>query len=572
MKRSLLAGLVLVLLFGCEAGKPPGQDGGKEAVGEQAAAPVLKADPAHGKELAKGCIECHGEDGGKTARDTPYIGGQAAEFLAASLAEYRDGNRQHEAMRVAVAMLNKQDMADLAAYYAGQSPAWEGNGVGVIGTGPRIPRPNPKAAAAGRELSRPCEGCHGKGGISERAQYPSLAGLPEAYLVDATRAYFKGGRKDRYMSMFKALTEQEIRNLAAYYASLKPRRLDLPVSGNAAAGKAASGSCAGCHGVDGNSLNPNFPSLTGQSSQYLAKAIADYRDGRRSSAMMKSVVARMSDATMRDLAAYYAGQQAVKIGTRALRPGADPLSEGAFLAASCDGCHGANGNSSAVGVPSLTGLSAHYLTKATADYRDGARKHAVMQGMVSTLGDMDIEKVSFHYAVQKPEPVRKAYKGDAAEGAKLAGTCDACHGKQGNSADPKTPTLAGQDPAYLASAMAEYAAGTRQSGAMQSPAEALKKEDMANLAAHYARQTPVHTTPRLPEAVETIAARCDRCHGEKGRGAAGQARLAGQVEAYLERVLLEYQNEKRKSGTMHGMSEVLSLTEIHAIAGYYSKQ
>ncbi len=575
-QRYLFAGLLVALLFGCEAGKPPepanGQQGGPNA-GEGSPTPKVQVDLAHGKELAVGCIECHGEDGAKTARDTPYIGGQSADYLAASMGGYRDGSRKHEAMRVAVAMLNKQDLADLAAYYAGQSAAWKGSGVGVKAEGPKISRPDPKSVAAGRELARPCAGCHGKDGISERSEYPSLAGLPEAYLRDATRAYLKGSRKDRYMAMFKALTEREIGNLAAYYSSLKPKRLPLPVNGNATAGKARSGGCAGCHGADGNSLSPTMPSLTGQSSEYLAKAIADYRDGRRRSTMMKGAVARLSNRDIQDLAAYYASQQAVKTGVRAARPGQDFLGEGAYLAASCDGCHGKNGNSSMVGVPSLTGLSAHYLVKATREYRDDVRKHVVMQGMVSTLGDLDIEKVSFHYAVQKPEPVRKSFQGDAAQGEKLAGQCDACHGKQGVSTDPNAPSIAGQDPAYLASALAEYASGVRKAGAMESPAAALKKQDMADLAAYYALQTPAQTKPRLPEPVEVIAARCDRCHGEKGMGGEGKSpRLAGQVEAYLERVLLEYQNESRKNAPMHGMSDLLSLTEIHAIAGYYSRQ
>ena len=78
------------------------------------------------------------------------------------------------------------------------------------------------------------------------------------------------------------------------------------IAGDAAAGKAKSASCAGCHGPEGISFSPDIPNLAGQKEAYLAKAIAYYKTGERKNPMMQSMVGGLSDADMADLAAYYA--------------------------------------------------------------------------------------------------------------------------------------------------------------------------------------------------------------------------------------------------------------------------
>jgi cytochrome c553 len=82
-----------------------------------------------------------------------------------------------------------------------------------------------------------------------------------------------------------------------------------PVSlaaGDAAAGKAKSATCAGCHGAAGISGNDLWPNLAGQKEGYLAKAMKDYRDGKRNDPMMSSMAKPLSDQDIADLAAYYA--------------------------------------------------------------------------------------------------------------------------------------------------------------------------------------------------------------------------------------------------------------------------
>ncbi|MCB1874981.1 MAG: cytochrome c [Chromatiales bacterium] len=78
------------------------------------------------------------------------------------------------------------------------------------------------------------------------------------------------------------------------------------VAGDAAAGKAKSATCAGCHGPQGVSMVPTYPNLAGQKEAYLAKAIRDYKSGTRTDATMKAMTAALSDADVDNLAAYYA--------------------------------------------------------------------------------------------------------------------------------------------------------------------------------------------------------------------------------------------------------------------------
>lgn len=80
--------------------------------------------------------------------------------------------------------------------------------------------------------------------------------------------------------------------------------------GNAAAGKEKSKSCAACHGATGNeSLDATYPKLAGQYPEYLAKALHDYKSGKRSNAIMAGMAAPLSDKDVDDLAAYYASQK-----------------------------------------------------------------------------------------------------------------------------------------------------------------------------------------------------------------------------------------------------------------------
>jgi cytochrome c553 len=78
---------------------------------------------------------------------------------------------------------------------------------------------------------------------------------------------------------------------------------------NPEAGKEKSRTCAACHGADGNSVTADFPKLAGQHSDYLVKAMNDYKSGKRKNPIMGPQAAPLSQRDMEDLAAYYSHQQ-----------------------------------------------------------------------------------------------------------------------------------------------------------------------------------------------------------------------------------------------------------------------
>ena len=78
---------------------------------------------------------------------------------------------------------------------------------------------------------------------------------------------------------------------------------------DAEAGKAKSGVCAGCHGVDGNAAIPMYPSLAGQWEDYLLHALQEYKSGVRKDPVMGAMVASLTQVDLENLAAYFASQK-----------------------------------------------------------------------------------------------------------------------------------------------------------------------------------------------------------------------------------------------------------------------
>jgi len=80
--------------------------------------------------------------------------------------------------------------------------------------------------------------------------------------------------------------------------------------GNVAAGQEKSRTCAACHGATGNeSLDDTYPKLAGQHPEYLARALREYRSGKRKNAIMAGFAAGLSDKDIDDLSAFYAAQE-----------------------------------------------------------------------------------------------------------------------------------------------------------------------------------------------------------------------------------------------------------------------
>jgi cytochrome c553 len=148
--------------------------------------------------------------------------------------------------------------------------------------------------------------------------------------------------------------------------------------GDVEAGKTKSATCAACHGVDGNSVNPEWPKLGGQHEGYLVQQLLYFADGERDNETMKGMAANLTEQDRADLAAYFASQE-VSYGT------ADPelveLGERIYRAgnaesgvAPCMGCHGPNGaGNPPANYPALRGQHAKYVENQLHGFAEGNR-------------------------------------------------------------------------------------------------------------------------------------------------------------------------------------------------------
>jgi len=175
-----------------------------------ASASMAAGDAAAGKVKFFTCKGCHSISGYTNAYPNyhvPKIGGQFEPYVISALKAYKDGAREHGSMEGNAGTLSDQDMADIAAFVAGfETKEQEGPVTGDT--------------KAGKQLAGKCASCHGEDGNPPAPNFPRLAGQYESYLVKAIEDYQKGKRNNPIMqSMVQGLSEADIRNISAYYAS-----------------------------------------------------------------------------------------------------------------------------------------------------------------------------------------------------------------------------------------------------------------------------------------------------------------------------------------------------------------
>ena len=162
-------------------------------------------------------------------------------------------------------------------------------------------------AVAGETLGYTCLGCHGVEGY--RNAYPSyrvpkLGGQKAAYLVIASKGYRDGTRVLPTMTaQASSLTDQQIEDVAAYLASVNADT--VAAGGSSAPSLEETTTCIACHGQNGISLSPSWPTLAGQHEDYLEHALNQYRDGTRKDPVMAPLVAALTDEDVELLARYY---------------------------------------------------------------------------------------------------------------------------------------------------------------------------------------------------------------------------------------------------------------------------
>jgi thiosulfate dehydrogenase len=169
-----------------------------------------------------------------------------------------------------------------------------------------------------------CATCHGAdGGGNDASGFPRLAGLNAAYLERQLQSYRDGSNINPVMaSMAGSLSDDEVREVAAYYAGLASvSQAEAPADVPTDTGKklAEEGdfsgrglpACVQCHGPGGLGVGSNFPPLAGQPYKYIKEQLAAWRSGLRGSdplGMMKRIADRLTVEESHSVAAYFAVQ------------------------------------------------------------------------------------------------------------------------------------------------------------------------------------------------------------------------------------------------------------------------
>jgi cytochrome c553 len=183
----------------------------------------------------------------------------------------------------------------------------------------------------------------------------------------------------------------------------KPIPVSIEKAGDAGAGKSVAANCAACHGKAGMSINPEWPNLAGQHANYLYDSLKAFKSGARKNDMMSGMAAGLSNADMRNVAAYFAKARCGVTGGDKAKA---ELGKTKAAEAGCAACHSAGGlhGTGAAGIsasqtwPNLAGQNAKYLTVSLKSFKDDSRNHAVMSSVAKTLSDSDIDNLSAYFA------------------------------------------------------------------------------------------------------------------------------------------------------------------------------
>jgi cytochrome c553 len=347
---------------------------------------------------------------------------------------------------------------------------------------------------------------------------------------------------------------------------------ETPAAADVAAGEVlAERECRGCHGLDGRGAAPGIPHLAAQSERFLQASMTAYRDGTRTHAALRDMAVGMSEADLGNVVGYYASLPPVAADSNIGAPVFQPYEHGKELAASCGKCHGADGNATTPGIPSLAGQQPHYLVVATQEYLNGVRKTDPMHALLRPLSKLDMESVALYFASQAPAERAAPASGDPAAGEPLTAVCGGCHGSHGVSTDAATPNLAGQDARYLVNAIKAYPKARRHLS-MESYVGDLSPADIENIAAFYAIQKS-RPSEKGQTIVQDLIAKCDRCHAA-GVDNASMAvpKISGQDKDYLVMALRAYRDDRRESSMMHNMSLPYSDAVIESVSAFYAGQ
>ena len=347
----------------------------------------------------------------------------------------------------------------------------------------------------------------------------------------------------------------------------------VPTAADISAGKAvAEGECKACHGMDGKGIAPGIPTLAAQRYRYLVAAMEEYRQGKRLHVVLTKIAEGLTETQEHNVLAYYASLPPVARTSDRPAHVFSPYDEGKKLTAECAQCHGADGNSTTAGIPTLAGQQPGYLVAAMQEYLNAERARSPMHPMLRSLNRIQMESVALYFASQTPAERGTPPFGDPNAGQPLSAVCGGCHGPSGVSVDTATPRLAGQDPRYLVDAIKAYRT-TRKRPSMRVYVNQLSEKQIEDIAAFYSIQKskPAESGQTL---VKDLTDKCNRCHGPDVAANPNVAfpKINGQDRDYLIMALRAYRDNRRQSSMMHTMSLPYGDAIIESLADYYSGQ
>ena len=173
------------------------------------------------------------------------------------------------------------------------------------------------------------------------------------------------------------------------------------------AGKAKSAVCAGCHGVDGNSVSGTWPTLAGQFAGYTVKQLKDFKSGDRADPTMKGMASILAtEQDMQNVAAYYESQKRKTVSfDKSLVAQGETIYRGGIADASipaCMSCHSPTGSGNGpAGFPSVKSQHPEYLASQLKKFRDGSRANdsaKLMRNIAARMSDKEIMAVSAYIA------------------------------------------------------------------------------------------------------------------------------------------------------------------------------
>lgn len=182
---------------------------------------LAAGDPTAGREKSASCAACHGTDGNSLVAQFPKLAGQHARYLVKQLRDFKAGKRKDPTMGPMAMPLTEADMADLAAYYAGQAVKPGKADPAKVDLGERIWRAGNEATGVPA-----CTGCHAPNGRGNpEAGFPALAGQHAAYTLKQLKAFAAGERSNDPGAMMRTIarkmTGEEMAAVAAYIEGLR---------------------------------------------------------------------------------------------------------------------------------------------------------------------------------------------------------------------------------------------------------------------------------------------------------------------------------------------------------------